>query len=107
MLSKLKNANWKLIFDKVGTILVDRRFWLKFVFPTVFALGLFPQLADANAEQLTDQAIGWVKLIVEVVIPVLSAYLLGVDWTKRPPSGLEFKELSSELNAKLRELGIK
>ena len=105
-MEKIKSIKWSLIFDKVGTVVWDRRFWQIFLFPTLFSLGLFPQLAEANTEYLTDQAIGWSRIIMESVVPVLSAYLLGNSWTKRPPSGLGFKELISELGSTLRDLGI-
>lgn len=106
-MNRIRNAKWSLVFDKVGTILVDRRFWLNFVFPVIFALGIFPHVTEANAENLSDQAVGWSELIVGTVVPILSAYVLGNSWTKRPPSGLGFKELISELGTTLRDLGIK
>ncbi len=93
----MNKVDWKLVLDKFGTIIVDRRFWLKFVIPTAMALGIFPFLANANAETLSDQAVSWATLIVGSVVPVVSAWLLSSDWTKRAPSGLGFKEVISEV----------
>jgi len=96
MLNKLINADWKLVFDKVGTVLVDRRFWLTFVFPVVFSIGLFPKLAEADPEVLSDSAVAWAELLVGTLVPLLSALILNSSWTKRAPSGLNFKEPKSD-----------
>lgn len=104
MLSKILNADWNLVFDKIGTIVVDRRFWLTFVFPVVFALGLFPELAARNPELLSDQAVGWAELVVGTVIPFISVLVLNNSWTKRAPSGLNFKETAGEVKIKQEDL---
>ena len=89
-MNKLKNANWKLLFDKAGTILVDRRFWLRFVFPTVIALGVFPYLAGTNAEYLSDQAFKLYANSIQNALPlnnllivILSGILLPYLFSKK------------------------
>lgn len=95
-MNRLRNANWALILDKVGTVLVDRRFWQQFVIPTAIAIGLFPYLVDKDAVQLSDQAVAWSKLIVETFVPIVSAHMLSNSWTKRAPTGLDFKGQKTE-----------
>jgi hypothetical protein len=93
----MKTINWKLVLDKVGTVLVDRRFWLEWVFPIVFAFGFFPYITESNSEFMADQAVGWAELLVQTLVPIVSTFKLGTSWSKRAPSGLNFKEISSEV----------
>lgn len=91
-MNRILNANWKFVVDKLGTILVDRRFWEMFIFPTIFSLGLLPYLQDKDVVQLSEEAVAWAALLV----PIISSFLLGISWTKRAPSGLGFKDVKTE-----------
>lgn len=97
----LSNVNWKLIFDKVGTVIVDRRFWIN-LFTLAAILFGFPQLTD-NAEGLSDQAVSIANLIVQAVALIAIPFNLTMSWTKRSPSGLDYK---NALLQTLRDIGV-
>ena len=99
--------NWELIVGKIGTVLVDRRFWFEWFFPVVLALRVFPWLADKDVGTLSDQAVEWAKLVVALLVPIVSSLHLGQSWTKRPPSGLGYKDIAAEMASKLRDLGVR
>jgi len=92
--NKILNANWKLIWDKVGTVLVDRRFWPSILTAVLLVFGT-PEALD-NVDGLSAEAESYTQLILQflgVVIPYLK---LTDAWTKRSPSGLGYKEVTSE-----------
>lgn len=95
------DINWKLIFDKLGTIVVDRRFWIN-LFTLLAILFGFPQLAD-QAEGLSDQAIALATLIVQAVSLIVIPLQLVWSWTRREPSGLSYK---SPLSQVLKDIGV-
>lgn len=105
-MNKLSNIQWQLIFDKVGTVLVDRRFWQLFVIPTAVAVGLFPYLTPDNTSVMSEQAVKISELVVAATVPILSSWLVGTSWTKREPSGLKYKEPKPETDV-LAEAVIK
>lgn len=90
----MKNINWKLVFDKVGTVIVDRRFWVS-LFTTVILVFGTPELLG-NVDSLSDQALEVTQLIVQVLGMILPLLNLVNSWTKRAPSGLGFKEVQTE-----------
>ena len=93
-MNKILNADWKLVFDKLGTVLVDRRFWPAIITGVLLIFGT-PEALD-NVEGLSAEAESYTQLILQflgVVIPYLK---LTDAWTKRSPSGLGFKEITSE-----------
>lgn len=83
------------LVQKLFTVLVDRRFWFTVVLPfLVLHFGL-PE------EELTPY--------IEAVYLLVSTVILNLSWATRPPSGRDFRALTTEaLNAynKLREAGL-
>lgn len=93
-MNKLLNAEWGLVFDKVGTVIIDRRFWVG-SFTSIFLVFGSPELLG-NAETLGDQAVEIATIIMQFVGLILPGLSVINSWTKRAPSGLGFKELKSE-----------
>lgn len=100
----MDNINWKLILDKIGTVAVDRRFWVAVLTLVGILLGL-PQLAD-NADSLSAELVDAIILIAQILGLIFIPTGLTLSWANRPPSGLRFKEPSAELTNRLRDLGI-
>ena len=93
-----------LVLDKIGTILVDRRFLGTFLLPVVGLFVVLPQTVDAQTELIES-----IITLVQGVGLVLCALGLQMSWTERPPSGLSFKEIDSEwkkVKEALSELGV-
>jgi hypothetical protein len=97
----MNSINWKAILDKVGTVLVDRRFWVS-LFTTIILVFGSPELLD-NAETLGDQAVEVAQIIMQFVGMILPFLNLVNSWTKRAPSGLRFKESQTDLVEQLLE----
>lgn len=80
---------------KVGTVLGDRRFWIVAMSVAI----VFFKLPEAE-----------VKTYAEAITTVVGSLALIVGWTWRPPSGLDYKPVTSELQDlvdALEQLGIK
>jgi hypothetical protein len=83
----LKNNSW-LAIQKIGTLLVDRRFWMYLISLGVI-LGVLPK--TANADELGDAWVDGIMLVVQGATVLLNTLVLLYSYTKRPPSGLEYK----------------
>ena len=51
----------------IEKFLADANLWMKFIFPTIMALGILPHINEANSEALSNQAVALVQLIMPVV----------------------------------------
>ncbi len=86
--------NVLLAISKFGTLLVDRRFWA-WVISMGVVIGFVPATADAKA--LSDQTVSAILMILQGATMLLGMLALVYSWTKRPPSGLDYKKLPTEL----------
>lgn len=98
----MKNFNWKLVLDKVGTVIIDRRFWVSLFSVIVLVFGTDQMLGNVDA--LSDQAVELSSLLLKFMGVFVVPVLLGNSWTKRAPSGLGFKEVNSEVEAFVKTL---
>lgn len=98
----MQNINWKLVLDKVGTVIVDRRFWV-----SLFTAGLLvfgsPEVLG-NVDSLSDQAVEVSQAIVQIIGMLVPFITLIGSWTKRAPSGLNFKETTTAVKIKKEDL---
>lgn len=90
----MKNFNYKLVLDKVGTILVDRRLWVAAITIAGIIFGI-PSFTD-NTEALSQEAIDWVNLLTGIVGSLAVVVSLLASWAQRAPSGLSFKDIVGE-----------
>lgn len=81
--------------SKYGTILVDRRFIVGFLVPTLLILVGGPELAN-RFNSANPQTADTITLIMTYVIPLLGGLGVSFSWQKRPPQGLDYKTLSFE-----------
>lgn len=86
----MNNIQWQLVLDKVGTILIDRRFWVAVLTIIAVVFGL----PEYDTDKLSDEALDWVTVVGRLVALIVVPMGLTVSWTKRPPSGTRFKEQS-------------
>lgn len=89
----MRNNSW-LFVQKVGTLLVDRRFWV-YLLSLGIMLGVVPATADKEA--LSTQTVDAILLVAQSATAVLGILVLVYSWTKRPPSGLDYKKLPTEV----------
>lgn len=102
----MRNNTW-LFVQKLGTLLVDRRF-IAYIISLGIMLGLIPAATDAEA--LSNQTVDAILLIMQGATALLGVLVLVYSWTKRPPSGLDYKKLPVELEQVipvLKELLVK
>lgn len=90
----------KLILDKIGTVLGDRRFWM-YLLSLLAMFGLVPQAADTEA--LSKDIAEAVVLVFQAATVLGGALVVILSWERRPPSGLRFKEVLDNMR-KLQEL---
>lgn len=57
----------------IEKFITTKDFWLKGVFPVVMAFGILPYINGDNAEVMSEQAVGLVKLIMPTVGAILLA----------------------------------
>lgn len=98
----MKNIKWMLVLDKVGTVIVDRRFWAGLFTSLILVFG--PSELLGNTDSLSNQAVEITTAIVRFVGIILPFLSLMASWTKRPPSGLRFKDTASEANEFVEKL---
>jgi len=92
---------------KIATVLVDRRFWMSVFIVFASLSGIFGLSEDQVAA--VRKAIGedgeaaavFFEKVIEVLAVLIAVVTTIVSWTKRPPSGLEFRE-NAQLAAYLR-----
>ncbi len=98
----------KLILGKIGSVLVDRRLWVYLFTLAAVILGM-PKLGE-NAENLGTDVASAIVLITQGVTILVGALSLIFSWERRPPSGLNYKEVLDNLNKfaeLLKEAGVK
>lgn len=100
----MNKVKLQLVLDKVGTIVVDRRFWVS-LFTLLSIIFGIPELAN-NANYLSGEALDLVVLVAQILGLLLVPFGLVISWANRPPSGLNYKEAVSQLAQDLRDLGI-
>lgn len=94
--------NEKLVktLEKLGTVLVDRRFWIAFGV-IVTALGGVFGFSEGQLNAITkalgpdgEAAALFFEKAIQVLVVLVSAVGLVGSWSNRPPSGLDHKEYS-------------
>lgn len=93
----MRNNTW-LFVQKLGTLLVDRRFWA-YLLSLGIMLGVVPATADKEA--LSNQTVDAILLVMQGATALLGVLVLVYSWTKRPPSGLDYKKLPTEIETLL------
>lgn len=80
----------RVFLEKLGTMIIDRRllFYIFVVVGTVLGL---PQLTD-NADTLNKELVDAITLIIQGVTAIVGLVTLLISWTKRPPSGQNYRE---------------
>lgn len=106
--------------SKLGTVLVDRRFWAAAAVVVLSVLGVFG-VDEATIQRVRDLAGedgAAVVAVMEKLVPALISLLVTMklidSWAERPPSGIAYKEVletkkkSSETRLReiLDDLGI-
>ncbi|HMN10712.1 MAG TPA: hypothetical protein PKD55_00135 [Bellilinea sp.] len=88
---------------KVGTILVDRRAIVTSLFVALLAFGglfgLSPEQQEMLAESIGDlytALVVSIESVASLFAAGLAVYKLIDSWTKRPPSGLDYKEAEAQ-----------
>lgn len=99
-------GNFWVAIAKLGTVIIDRRFWLYLftVFAVVFGM---PELKE-NADALSAEAADAVVLLVQGFTILIGMIKLIGSWENRPPSGTEYKEerIAVEVQRALKDIGI-
>ena len=86
---KQKSVNLEVVANKVYTLVTSRRFWVALF--TIFLMVVRGPEASDYADQLGDQAVGWVEMLVQVVGPIITLTGLGVSFHLRPPTKTDYK----------------
>jgi hypothetical protein len=84
--------------EKIGTVLVDRRFWVA-VLAIILTLGgafgfsedQLRQIKDAFGEDGEGIAL-FFEQVIKVIVVIIAAVKVISSWTERPPSGLDHKD---------------
>ena len=84
--------------EKIGTVLVDRRFWVA-VLAIILTLGgafgfsedQLQQIKDAFGEDGEGIAL-FFEQVIKVIVVIIAAVKVISSWTERPPSGLDHKD---------------
>lgn len=89
----MRDNAW-LFVQKIGTVLADRRFWV-WLFGLLVTMGILPATTDAGA--IGNQTADAILLVVQGATALFGVIVLLYSWAKRPPSGLNYKELPTEI----------
>jgi len=84
---------WKgsgITLDKIGTVLIDRRFWIVVLSVLASAFGL-PKLVE-HREELSQTLVQVASLIINAIVLLVGMFKLIDSWTVRPPSGTQYRE---------------
>jgi hypothetical protein len=84
--------------EKIGTVLVDRRFWVA-VLAIILTLGGAFGFSEDQLRQIGD-AFGddgegiasFFEQVIKVIVTIIAAVKVISSWTERPPSGLDHKD---------------
>jgi len=84
--------------EKIGTVLVDRRFWVA-VLAIILTLGGAFDFSEDQLRQIGD-AFGddgegiasFFEQAIKVIVTIIAAVKVISSWTERPPSGLDHKD---------------
>lgn len=84
--------------EKIGTVLVDRRFWVA-VLAIILTLGGAFGFSEDQLQQIKD-AFGedgegiasFFEQVIKVIVVIIAAVKVISSWTERPPSGLDHKD---------------
>lgn len=95
--------NEKIIktLNKIGTVLVDRRFWVAFSVVVITLGGMFG-FSQNQLDQIT-KALGpdgegaaiFFEQLIKVLVTIYTAIRLIGSWAERAPSGLDYQEYST------------
>lgn len=86
------------LIAKLGTVLIDRRFWM-YLLSLGVIIGLVP--ATVDTEKMSNDLVGALELIMAGVTALGGLVMLVYSWTKRPPSGMNYKPEINEVVATL------
>lgn len=88
-----------IFVNKLGTVLIDRRFWAGATVVTMSLLGVFGVSEEtlARIEEMAGEDGATIALFMETLVPWVISLLVALkvidSWTFRPPSGARYKEV--------------
>lgn len=88
-----------IFINKLGSVLIDRRFWAGALVVILSLLGVFGVGEEtlARIRELAGEDGAAVALLMETLVPGIISLLVAMkvidSWTERPPSGTRYQEV--------------
>jgi hypothetical protein len=97
ILKEIKRGTMEDVLAKIYTVLIDRRLWISLMTVVGLIFGV-PELAE-NADSTSSEIVDAIVLIVQSVGSLITTFGLLYSWTKRAPSGKNFR-VWDQINAR-------